>query len=167
MNHAAYGAIDTILSSRWNSDDSPWDSDLGLWDGGDFVPPNARVLSGSANSKLYMLDSSSAFDGVIPSAFLERRGLSFDAPETIKLIKGIRPRIKGNTGMTVQIQVGSQDDPFTEPTWGSVMNHVIGTTVSNDCLISGRYIAIRFSTGTAYQWRLDSLDIDVQLLGSW
>jgi hypothetical protein len=85
----------------------------------------------------------------------------------MKLIRGIRPRIQGNTGNTVQIQIGSQTDPFTEPEWGNVMNHVIGQTIANDCLVSGRYIAIRFSTGTAYQWRLDSFEFDVQQSGGW
>lgn len=85
----------------------------------------------------------------------------------IEHYEGIRLRIQGNTGETVKIQIGSQTDPFTEPVWGDVMNHVIGSTIANDCLVSGRYIAVRFSTGTAYQWRLDSYDIDVQNGGSW
>jgi hypothetical protein len=166
-NHAAYGSVDNGLAGNWSQDSSPWDSDLSLWDGGDFVPSSARVILGSANTKLYMLDSSSSFDGVIASAFLERRGLSFDAPESIKLVKGIRPRIQGNTGETIQIQVGSQTDPFTEPVWSANMNHVIGQTIANDCLVSGRYIAIRFSTGSAFSWRLDSIDIDIQQTAIW
>ena len=166
-NHAAYGSVDNGLAGNWSQDSAPWDSDLSLWDGGDFVPSSARVILGSANTKLYMLDATSSFDGVIPNAYLERRGLSFGTPETVKLVRGVRPRIQGNTGATVQIQIGSQDDPFTEPVWGEVMAHTIGQTISNDCLISGRYIAIRFSTGTAYQWRLDSVDLDIQQRGVW
>lgn len=166
-NHASYGAVDNGLAGNWAQDSAPWGSELSLWDGGDFVPSAARVILGSANTKLYMLDSSSAFDGVIPNAYLERRGLSFDSPESIKLVRGIRPRITGNTGETVQIQIGSQDDPYTEPTWSAVMNHTIGSTIANDCLVSGRYIAIKFLTGTAYQWRLDSFDLDVQQHGIW
>jgi hypothetical protein len=167
LNHAAFGSVDSGLTGNWSQDSAPWDSDLTVWDGGDFVPSAARVIAGSANTKLYMLDASSSFDGVIANAYLERRGLSFDSPETMKLIRGIRPRIQGNTGNTVQIQIGSQTDPFTEPEWGNVMNHVIGQTIANDCLVSGRYIAIRFSTGTAYQWRLDSFEFDVQQSGGW
>ena len=166
-NHAAYGSVDNGLSSNWSQDSSTWDSDLGIWDGGDFVPSSARVILGSNDAKLYILDASSSFNGVIPNAYLERRGLSFDAPESMKLVKGIRPRITGNVGETVQIQVGSQSDPFTEPAWGSVMNHVIGSTISNDCLVSGRYIAVKFSTGSAFSWRIDSFDIDVQQTGGW
>ena len=121
---------------------------------------------GSSATKLYMLDASSGFDGTIPSAYLERRGLSFGAPEKIKLVKGIRPRITGNVGQTVTIQIGSQDDPYEDPTY-TTMTHTIGETIRNNCLVAGRYIAIKYSTGSAYNWRLDSYDIEVDTIGEW
>ena len=166
-NHASYGSVDDSLNLYWNTESDTWNSDLSFWNGGELVPSSARVIIASTNTKLYLLDGAASFSGALPVAYLERRGLSFDAPESMKLIKGIRPRIAGNVGDTVQIQVGYSDDPFTEPTYSAVMNHVIGSTIANDCLVSGRYIAIKFSTGTAYQWRLDSLDIDVQQMGTW
>jgi hypothetical protein len=121
----------------------------------------------TSDSKLLMLDNSASFEGTQPSAYLERRGLSMDAPERIKLVRGIRPRILGNTGQTVNIQIGSSDDPYANPTYGTTMSHTIGSTVANDCFVTGRYIAVRFSTGTAYSWRLDSYDLDVQDAGGW
>jgi hypothetical protein len=162
----AYGPVNNGLTGAWNADSAPWPTDLTLWDGPDFVPSSARCLIGSNNQKLYLLDSSSAYDGLIPNAKLERVGLSFDVPESIKLIRGIRPRITGNTGDTVIISVGTQPDPWSTPVYTD-MTHTIGSTIANDCLVSGRYIAIKFSTGTAYQWRLDSFDIDVQTGGLW
>lgn len=167
LNHANFGPVDNGLTGNWAQDSAPWDSDLTLWDGPDFVPSTARTILASANTKLYMMDSSSSFDGVIPTAYLERRGLSFDTPEQIKLVKGIRPRIVGNTGQTVNIKIGASDDPYAEPTWGTTMQHTIGQTVANDCLVSGRYIAVRLETGSAYQWRLDSYDLDVETGGLW
>ena len=100
LNHAAFGPVDNSLAGNWNQDSAPWDSDLTVWDGPDFVPSTARAIMASANTKLYMLDASSSFDGSIPDAYLERRGLSFGAPERIKLIRSFRPRISGNTGQT-------------------------------------------------------------------
>lgn len=167
INHAGYGPVDNGLTGNWAQDSQPWASDLTLWNGPDFVPSNARVIAGSSDVKLYMLDASASFDGVLPQAYLERRGITFEMPENIKLIKGIRPRITGNTGDTVLIQVGSQDDPWGNPTYCDPMTHVIGTTIANDCLVSGRYISIKFLTGTAYQWRLDSFDIEVDKTGGW
>lgn len=166
LNHANFGTVDNTLGGTWAADSDPWASDLTLWNGPDFTPNTARVLMASNDTKLYMLDASASFDGTIPSAYLERRGLSFDDPESMKLVKGIRPRFTGNTGDTVKVYVGATDDPWAEPTY-TEMTHTIGTTISNDCLVSGRYIAIKFATGTAYQWRLDSYDIDVEKMGNW
>lgn len=166
VHHANFGQVDNTLTGTWASDSDPWDSDLSFWDTPDAVPNVARVLMGSNAQKLYMLDASSGLDGLLPSSYVERRGLSFNVPDKVKLIRGIRPRIVGNTGQTVTIQVGSQDDPYTEPTY-TTMTHTIGSTIRNNCLVAGRYIAIKFSTGTAYNWRLDSYDIELETIGEW
>jgi hypothetical protein len=163
--HAAFGPVDNGLVGNWNQDSAPWSSDITLWNGGDFVPSNARVLMGATN-KLYMLDSSSSFDGSLPTAFVERKGLSFGAPEKRKIVRSIKPRITGNVGDTVIIKIGSQDDPWSTPVY-TTMTHTIGSTVANFCMVAGRYITIRFETGTAYQWRLDSYDLDVIISGEW
>lgn len=166
INHASFGAVDNSMSGSWAGDSTPWESDTTLWNSGDLIPSTARCILGSADTKLFMLDSSAAFSGSLPSAYMERRGLSFGKPDNIKLIRGIRPRIVGSTGETVIVKVGYSDDPYLDPTY-TTMTHTIGSTISNDCLVSGRYIAVRFETGSAYQWRLDSYDLDVEIEGSW
>jgi len=45
--------------------------------------------------------------------------------------------------------------------------YTIGTTVSCDTFASGRYLALKISNGTAYQYRVDSLDWDVSTKGGW
>lgn len=167
VNHANYGPVDTSLSGTWAGDPDVWEADTSIWGGPELVPFTTRVLMATSDSKLLMLDNSASFEGAIPSAYLERRGLSMDAPDRIKLVRGIRPRILGNTGQTVNIQIGSSDDPYANPTYSTTMSHTIGSTVANDCFVTGRYIAVRFSTGTAYSWRLDSYDLDVTESGAW
>lgn len=161
VHHAAFGPVDESGTTTWSADTDAWASDLSVWNGGGLVPNTARVLFASDNGKLYLLDASAYFDGVPPSSKLERRGLVFDKPEFIKTVREIRPRIKGENGATVLIKVGSSDDPNADPAYQATMTHTIGTTVANYCLVSGRYIAIRFESGTAAQWRLESYDVDV------
>jgi hypothetical protein len=167
VNHVSSGAIDTTLASSWASDSDPWLSDLTAWNGPGFVPAISSCVAASADIKLYALDTTAYLNGVAPVAYLERRGLSFGSPETIKLVRGVRPRIFGDTDNTVLIRIGSQDDPWEEPTWGEQLTHTIGSTIANDCLVTGRYIAIRIDSGTAVIWRLDSLDLDIQPAGAW
>ena len=167
VNHMAYGPVDNTLSGTWAADAAPWASDLSSWDGPDYVPATARAIMASADTKLFMLDSSAAFDGSLPVAYIERRGLSFDDPESMKLVKGIRARIVGETGATVLVYVGSSTDPYADPTYSTAMTHTIGSTIQCDCFVTGRYISIKFATGTAYTWRLDSYDINVDKAGGW
>lgn len=161
LNHANFGPVDESTATLWSQDADAWASDLSVWNGGDLVPSTARVVMASSGGKLYLLDASAYFDGVAPSSSLERRGHTFGKPESIKTIRGIRPRVKGENGSTVLIDVGASDDPNADPTYVTTMSHTIGSTVVNDCLVAGRYIGIRVRSGTAAQWRLESFDVDV------
>jgi hypothetical protein len=167
VTHAAYGPVDNSLSGNWNQDDAPWDTDLTAWNGPDYTPDTSRVMMGSADAKLFLLDASASFDGALPYAYLERTGLSFDAPERIKLVSWVRPRIVGNLGGTVTVKVGSSQYPDQAPTWQATMTYTIGTSSKLDCFVSGRYLAIRFETGTAYSWRLDGWDMDISDAGEF
>lgn len=167
VHHAGYGSVDNTLGGTWEADGDPWSSDLTKWNSPDFTPNTTRVLMASDLQKLYLLDASAAYDGVLPIAWLERVGLGFDADESIKLVRSIHARITGNVGDTVLFDIGSSDDPYTPPAYQVTLTHTIGSTTVMDCMVSGRYIAIRVRSGTAYFWRLDSYDIDVQENGRW
>ena len=165
--HAMNGAMDSSLSQQIDADDLPIDSDDSAIDASDFTPDISRVMMAPNTTKLYQLDSSVTFDGTNISSYMERRGLHFDAPDKIKTVRGIRPRISGNTGYTVNVQVGWSDDPYSDPTYSDAVAYTIGTTVSCDTFASGRYLALKISSGTAYQYRVDSLDWDVATRGGW
>ncbi|NML62938.1 hypothetical protein HHL21_18010 [Massilia sp. RP-1-19] len=47
------------------------------------------------------------------------------------------------------------------------MTHTIGETLQCDCFVSGRYVAVRFETGTAFSWRLDAFDVFVEDAGAY
>lgn len=163
INHAAIGPVDDATSTAWSQDSDAWGIDLSVWNGGGLVPSVARVLMASSDGSLYLLDQT----GSTEPSHLERIGHTFDIPEAIKTIRGIRPRIKGSNGSTVLVKVGYADSPDSDPTYVATMPHTIGQTVVNDCLVSGRYIAIRFESGTAAQWRLESFDVDVVQSGMY
>jgi len=167
IHHANYGSVSDEISQSWDSDSDPWNSDLTLWNGPGFTPATTRVLMASNNQKLFLLDASATFDGVKPNSFLERQGLDYDAPEALKLVRGIRARITGNIGETVTISVAGMDDPYESPSYSAVMDHIIGDTLKVDCFVTGRYIAIKFSNGSAYQWRLDSYDVELDTAGEY
>jgi len=167
VTHASHGPVDNSLSGNWAQDDAPWDTDLTAWNGPDYTPDTARVMMGSADGKLYLLDASSSFDGALPDAYLERSGLYFDAADRMKLLTGIVPRITGNEGGTVRVRVGAADSPGGTPEWIAEDEYVIGETVRIDVMAEGRYLSIRFETGTAFSWRLSGYDIFVEDAGAF
>lgn len=158
LNHAAYGPIDNTLGGNWSQDNDSWNSDLTAWNGPDFTPDTTRVMMGSADVKLYLLDASASFNGALPAAYLERRGLSLDQPESFKTVTGVRPRIYGNLGDTVVVKLGGSMTPYGDPEY-QTSNFTIGVDRQVDLIVSWPYLAIRFETGTAAQWRLDSYDL--------
>lgn len=168
--HAAYGPVDNGLNANWNQDSAPWSTDLTSWNGGDLVPSTSRVMMGgqasvAAGPKLYLLDGSTDFDGTAPTAYLERRGLTFGMPEYRKIVTEVRPRIFGNRGNTVLVKVGVQEDVDSDPVYGPAQTYTIGTTKKLDFLVDAPVHSIRFESGTAYQWRLDSYDVILNVTG--
>lgn len=164
--HGNTGLVESGLTGTWASDSASWASDTTLWNQVDYTPDAARVVLASSTQKLDLLDASATADGTTQTVYLERRGMVFGAPDRRKLIRGIRPRISGATGETVIIKVGYADTPYDDPVY-IAMTYVIGQDVAANCLVDGRYIAIRFESGTAMQWRLDSYDVDVSIGGMW
>lgn len=167
VTHAACGPVDNSLAGNWNQDDAPWDTDLTAWNGPDFTPDTQRVMMGSADTKLFLLDASTSFDGALPDAYLERRGMAFGAPERIKIVSGVRPRITGNRGGTVIVRIGAADGPDDEPRWAKPITFTIGRSLKLDRFVSGRYLAIRFETGTAFSWKLDGFSMDIDDAGEF
>ena len=164
--HAATGPLDFSTSDSWAVSGAPWSAMDRAWGSGGTVPEYARVLLASSATKLYLLDAAASYAGSLPSAYVERVGLSFQDPTARKVIKRIRPRITGNDGATVTVSVGYHDDLYDTPTYTD-MTYTIGETTSCDCLVNGRYLAVKFSTGTAYQWKLDSYDVEYEVRGRW
>ena len=167
LNHAFSGAVDDESGATFDADLGTFDADTTVFDSNSSSLTRSMSVMAGEGQKLYLLDSGATFDGVVASAYLERSGLSMGAPESMKLVSRVRPRIYGALGATVKVSVGFSDDPYGVVTYNAPVNFTIGTTVNIDTFCSGRYISIKFETGSAFMWRLDSYDIDVQIAGSF
>lgn len=146
------------------------DSDTTLIDAGASNLTTQTVVIASANdTKLYAFDAGETADGTAQTTRFERTGLSLDAPERVKLVRSIRPRIDGVSGGTVNVYVGgSMDaDAANTPTWSGPYSFTVGTSMKIDCLVSGRYLAVRFESADDSSWRLRSFDMDVQAQGEF
>lgn len=166
IHHAAYGPVRYDPSETWDEDDDSWDSDLTYWNQAANVPGRARVLAAGSSGSLYLQDSKAASAGP-PSAFLERRGMSFEYPHMFKHISGVRPRIHGASG-NIRISIGGTDnDPYADPTWDEVFEFEIGVDVLADFSVERRYVAMKIENIDSFQFRLDSMDVMWDTTSEW
>ena len=172
ITHAAHGPVDVTTLTAWSNDSDAWSSDTTAWNQPAVVPDVSRVLLAINNSKLLLLDSGYTQNSVGYDSYIERAGLSFDAPNKMKMVTRIYPRISGAAGTVIWVYVASMDTPYDTPNYQTgIAFYTIGTTVSCDFFITGRYFAIKFyggsTIGTGLNWRLDSFDVEVKIVGDW
>lgn len=161
------GQYEFTSGASWDSDADVWDDDTTIWNASDIALTQSRFLLGSTGPKLLGIDIGQSFDGTTFTAKVERTGLVFDDPERVKLIRAIFPRIDGTTGGTVYIQAGGAMDPEGSYTWSDPVPYVIGSTYRADLFATGRFLAYRVYSTAPLSWRIRSLDMDIQTLGTY
>lgn len=170
LNAATYacsGQFDASADPSWAGDAAAWSSDATTWSQSDIPPQQARLLISSAAPKLLVADSGNTFAGAAYTARAERLGLAFGAPERVKLVRSIVPRIDGATGQTVQIQVGGAMDVEGPYTWSDPVAHTIGTSYKTDLMATGRFLAWRVQSTGSFSWRIRSIDLDIVQQGAY
>jgi hypothetical protein len=167
LTHAASGPLATAAATTFDAATGIFDAAVGAFNNTTLTPDPAKVLAASSDQSLYYFDSTPLYDGVACVSYLERTGLHFGAPNAMKCVKGLRPRLVGDNGGTVYVSVGGCDDPYNTPEYCTPVAFTIGSSVSCDFFVTGRYIGVKFTSGTAYSWRLDGYEIDVAKAGGY
>jgi hypothetical protein len=166
-NHAASGLLDYSASSGWSTDAESWADDSTLWNQDEFTPADPRLLIASNAPGLYLADAGATFAGSAVEATLERSGMAFDAPEQVKVIRSVYPRIDAPAGTQVQITLGYSMDAEQAPIWGNPVTYTVGSTYKADAFASGRFLALRLSSTGGPRWRVKSLSLDLVAQGAY
>lgn len=153
-----------VTPSTWDSDAGIWETDYKAWDAGPqggFKPRACGVSE--VNGKAWLLDEGDLlYDGSNIPGEVERVGLALGNPATVKLISRVYPRINGEAGAVVNVQVGAQVGPGDLVNWGPPVPFTIGTTKHVDCLASGRYAALRVSGAPLSSWGVAGFSMQYQ-----
>lgn len=170
LNNVTYGAsgqYEFSSTAPWSSDSNAWGSDDSSWNSSDIARNESRFVLVSTAPAILGVDTGNDFSGTPFTARIERTGLSFDAPDRVKLLKAIYPRIDGTSGATVYIQAGGAMDAEGSYTWGAAVPYVVGSTYKADLFASGRFLAYRIYTTDTTAWRIRSIDMDVVAQGEF
>jgi hypothetical protein len=165
---------DNVSSDLWSMPGS-WEDLDKRWGERNFTPAqeNQLIVSYDGNFIAQHGIRESANGTPIPS-MLERTGLGIPFKQgqppdmsSMKFLRNVWPRISGTIGAVVNVEVGYQMEVDGPVTWYPPKEYVIGTTKKIDCLVSGRLLAVRFSSNTNMTWRLHGYELDVSLGGNW
>lgn len=170
LSNVTYGATGQINANstilQWDSDSDAWDTDASTWDENEYAANESRLI-------LARVGNISAFDvgttdfGSTVASRLERTGMSLGDAYSNKLIRAVYPRIDAPTGTVVNITIGGAMDARSPVTWGTPVPFTVGSQIKADAFASGRFLALRIE-GTGFeQWRIRSLDLDVQQMGAY
>ena len=151
----------------WAADTATWDSDPNTWGQSDASSAASGIVLCSNEPRILAGDMGNDFHGTGYTAKIERAGLALGAPERVKVVRAIFPRLDGTTGQTVYIQIGGAMDAEGAITWSAAVPYVIGSTYRADSFASGRFIAFRIYSTAAFAWRVKSIDLDVVMAGAY
>lgn len=170
LSSVTYGAPGMALfsgTSSWSTDPDIWSNDATTWSNDGFGISETRLLTCNTAPGIWAMESGAAFNGVNPTCILERTGIAFDAPDVVKTIKSITPRIEASPGTVLSFQLGASMDAEVAPTWGAAVPYTVGTTRKVDSFATGRFLSLRITSTSAALWRLKSFDCDVQAHGRY
>jgi len=127
----------------------------------------------AADSKLFKLNSSDAFDGGAFTSRLERTGLALVGRDrqdewlidmdSRKFIRRIHPRLKASG--PVKIYVGGQEHLDGVINWTGPFSFDPNTQTHLDCRVNARFFAFRIETTTDLSWELLGYSLDLDVIG--
>ena len=163
--YATHGVVNPSDATDWTASGS-WDGDYDIWDFGVYNPSQTRVMmANKTDTKLLLGDTTHQFDSSNFTSYIERTGLHFDSPDMVKLVKQVDLNIQKSGAGTVEVMVGSHNSPEEGVTWSPAYTIDPATSSKIDCLVSGKYLAIRVQSNTDVGWKLHGYGMDIKDMG--
>ncbi len=164
---AASGLLYYPTGTSYDAATGSYDDAAGAYDANDFTPNDARFIMGSTAPALYLADSGNTYAGSTIPAQIERKGLVFGDPDTVKTWISMTPRISAPNSTRVYVQFGGAMTSDVEPTWGDAVAFTVGTDFKAYGFATGRYLAYRIYSSGAQGWSVKSIDCDVKPMGKF
>lgn len=172
FRNAAAMTLENPSDEAWSDGDDAWEEDTGPWSS---VARNRIIACAPASTKFFGMDAGATRDGVAFTVTLQREGLSLLGRkrngdwivdhQVIKMFQRLWPKIQGGP---VRIRCGSQLLVNGPISWSAYTSFDPESGVVGDPgPISGRAMAVEFSTTTAVSWKIDGYKFEVAKLGEF
>ena len=160
------GGITGVID--WDSDSQSWDDDQTVWSAALFNPTEDSLLQADRNNtKFYAIDTANDYAGAVIQSRVEKTGLDFDYPANLKQVHAITPRITGEAGVILSIEVGYANDDGGAVTWSAPKTYTVGSSFRIPVQqVTGRFIAFKiYSAASQTQWTITGVDIEYEIKG--
>jgi hypothetical protein len=161
------GQVTLTETNTWAASSETWATASSTWGESDYAPNSPRLLFARSAPGIAMFDSTGRDFGSDFTASVELTGLHFDSPETVKLCRGVRPKITAPNGTVVQVQIGGAMTPEAAPSWSAAVNYTVGTDIEANSFAVGRFLSMRLLTTANQPWRVRSVQMDVVAQGGY
>ena len=163
VNYIAKGLVNPVLANTWTASTLTWNKSIVNWAQEPYNPViDSLLMCGTNDTKFYLADSATTFDGTSFLTKLERVGLHSGRTDAVKSITRVYPRIEG-TGK-VNISIGSEFQPFQGVSYSDPVEFEIGTDFKVDCRVKGRYIAIKIESEADTQFDLSGISVEAEVV---
>jgi len=166
--HGVEGKLNTAIEEpTWASRTTLWNTDSSQWSTTGISPVSDSLVFADAGNLLQAMGQRDDFDGITPTAILQRIGLDMGVPTNFKYVTRIWPKLEGVNGAVVRTRIGGQENVNSPVIWEPYQDYVIGTTDALDFDASGRFISVEFRSETDATWRSPAFDLEVNLQGQF
>ncbi|MCP5012290.1 MAG: hypothetical protein GY942_20115 [Aestuariibacter sp.] len=151
--------IVTSASFTWDTvPHSSWADWSGSWGARTYSPVADSLVAASDN--LYQMDDGNQFGGTDANCYVERTGLDLGAG--LHTVTNIYPMTEGEA---INVYIGSQMHPNEGVSWSGPYAFDPSTDYKVDCMVTGRYHAVKFQSADDIQWAVNGYGVDYEYAG--
>jgi len=166
------GKFDITVGETWDGIDAKgteWSEGTDIWTIASYdANKNNLLFTDATNTKIYRDNLGNKKDTALMSSRIERIGLDFGDPQSVKYVKAIYPQMDFQGNTPVIFHVGSQMSTNEGVTWEGPFTFDPSDTSKQSkisCRVSGKYISIKLESDSDVDWKLNGIGVDVDVRG--
>lgn len=137
-------------------------------DENEYATNAGRLVLATNTPRIGLADTGSTDFGTAVPFMLEKKGISMDDSDSVKVLNGSRPQFKADAGTVVSVYHGSCMTADGTPTYSTAQTFTVGTdNFASRFANGGRYVAWKCTSTDYAQVFLRSIDLDINPAGRY
>ena len=162
VTYAATGQVSLAQSETWASDGDIWNVDVSAWAENEFSQNEARLILSTTTPRIGLAETGATDFGVALPWRLEKHGIHFEDPDSVKILRASRPQIDAVDGLKINISHGSAMTANGAARYSPSVVYTVGVdNFANAFAPAGRHLALKLESSDPQLVRIRSYDMDL------